>query len=113
MLNKRNTKNMLMGSNGHNIYPEKIENKLSSMALVNECIVMQRGDKLIGLVHPDYDEARSLNLSDSDIENVMEENRKQLNEELPAYCRLSAITIHEEEFAKTPKRSIKRFLYTK
>ena len=110
---KGRSKNMLLGSNGQNIYPEEIENKLSSMALVNECIVMQRGDKLIGLVHPDYDEARSLNLSDSDIENVMEENRKQINEELPAYSRLSAITIHEEEFAKTPKRSIKRFLYTK
>lgn len=65
---KGRSKNMLLGSNGQNIYPEEIENKLSSMALVNECIVMQRGDKLIGLVHPDYDEARSLNLSDSDIE---------------------------------------------
>ena len=109
---KGRSKNMLLGSNGQNIYPEEIEDKLNSMALVSESVVIQKGDKLIGLVYPDFDEAKSMNFSREDIENVMEQNRQELNEVLPAYCKLAGIRIHDEEFAKTPKKSIKRYLYT-
>lgn len=110
---KGRSKNMLLGSNGQNIYPEEIEDKLNSLTLVSESVVIQEGDKLIGLVHPDYDAAKSMGLGDADIKEIMEHNRKTLNAEQPNYCHLSEIRIHEEEFEKTPKRSIKRFLYTK
>ncbi len=108
---KGRSKNMLLGSNGQNIYPEEIEDKLNSMAMVVESIVVQRGDKLVGLVFPDYDEAKEMGLNHDDLAGVMEQNRTVLNEILPAYSRLSAIEMTEEEFAKTPKKSIKRFLY--
>lgn len=109
---KGRSKNMLLGSNGQNIYPEEIEDKLNSMTMVNESVVVQEGDKLVGLVYPDYDTAKQIGFSDNDIASIMEQNRKQLNAILPAYCHLSAIRLHKEEFEKTPKRSIKRFLYT-
>ena len=108
---KGRSKNMLLSSNGQNIYPEEIEDKLNSMALVMESVVIQRGDKLIGLVHPDYDEARNLGLTNDDLEKIMEQNRQEINNVLPAYSKISAMRIHEEEFAKTPKKSIKRYLY--
>ena len=108
---KGRSKNMLLGSNGQNIYPEEIEDRLNSMAMVVESIVVQRGDKLVGLVFPDYDEAKEMGLNHDDLAGVMEQNRTTLNEILPAYSRLSAIEMTEEEFAKTPKKSIKRFLY--
>ena len=108
---KGRSKNMLLGANGQNIYPEEIEDKLNSMAMVVESIVIQKEDKLIGLVYPDFDEARSMGFTSEDLEKIMEENRQQINTNLPAYCKLSAIHIHQEEFAKTPKKSIKRYLY--
>lgn len=108
---KGRSKNMLLGSNGQNIYPEEIEDKLSSLPLVSECLVVQRGDKLVGLVYPDLEEAKELGLNEVDIKNLMEENRKQLNEQMPAYCKLTDIELLNEEFIKTPKRSIKRYLY--
>ena len=109
---KGRSKNMLLGSNGQNIYPEEIEDKLNSMAMVSESVVIQRGDQLVGLVYPDFDEAKTMNFSREDLKNIMEQNRQELNAVLPAYCKLSAIQLHEEEFAKTPKKSIKRYLYT-
>ena len=102
-------KNMLLGSNGQNIYPEEIEDKLNSMAMVAESVVVQRGDKLVALVHPDKDEI--VNFSQSELEEIMEQNRQELNNQLPVYSRIAAIQLHEEEFAKTPKKSIKRYLY--
>ena len=104
-------KNMLLGANGQNVYPEEIEDKLNSMAMVNESLIVQRGGKLVGLVYPDFDEAHSMGFNESDIESVMEQNRKELNEQLPPFCQLSAIQLQHEEFAKTPKKSIKRYLY--
>ena len=104
-------KNMLLGANGKNVYPEEIEDKLNSMAMVNESLIVQRGDKLVGLVFPDFDEAHAMGFNDSDIESVMEQNRKELNEQLPPFCHLSAIQLQNEEFAKTPKKSIKRYMY--
>jgi long-chain acyl-CoA synthetase len=105
------SKNMLLSANGQNIYPEEIEDKLNSMALVMESIVVQRDAKLVALVHPDMDEARQLNFSEKDLRDVMEQNRNTLNQLLPAYEKISEIEIHEEEFEKTPKKSIKRYKY--
>jgi long-chain acyl-CoA synthetase len=107
------SKNMLLGSNGQNIYPEEIEDKLNSLALVNESVVIQEGEKLVGLVHPDFDEAKAMNFTSEDIKNIMEEDRIQLNSMMPNYSKVSEIRIHDEEFEKTPKRSIKRYLYQK
>ena len=108
---KGRSKNMLLSSNGQNIYPEEIEDKLNSMAMVVESVVIQEEDKLIGLVYPDYDEAKTMGLNKDDLEKIMEQNRQQLNEILPQYSKLAAIRLHEEEFEKTPKKSIKRYLY--
>ena len=109
---KGRSKNMLLGASGQNIYPEEIEDKLNSLALVAESVVIQKGDKLVALVYPDFDEAQSLNLGRSELEEIMEQNRQELNAMVPAYSKVSEIRIHEEEFEKTPKKSIKRFLYT-
>ena len=109
---KGRSKNMLLGASGQNIYPEEIEDKLNSLALVSESVVVQKGNKLIGLVHPDFDEAQSLNLGRNEMEEIMEQNRQELNAMIPAYSKISEIRIHDEEFEKTPKKSIKRFLYT-
>ena len=81
------------------------------MAMVSESIVIQRGDKLVALVHPDMDEAKNMSFTEEDLKNIMEQNRQELNNQLPVYSRISAIELHEEEFAKTPKKSIKRYLY--
>ena len=104
-------KNMLLGSNGQNVFPEEIEDKLNSMTLVNESLVVQKGDKLVGLVYPEMEEVASLDLSPEELEAIMEQNRHELNTILPTYCKLSAIKLHDTEFEKTPKRSIKRYLY--
>jgi long-chain acyl-CoA synthetase len=109
---KGRSKNMLLGASGQNIYPEEIEDKLNSLALVAESVVIQKGDKLVALVYPDFDEAQSLNLGRSELEEIMEQNRQELNTMVPAYSKVSEIRIHDEEFEKTPKKSIKRFLYT-
>ena len=102
-------KNMLLGANGQNVYPEEIEDKLNAMAMVSESLVIQRGDKLVALIHPDKDEM--MNFSREELEHIMEENRQTLNNQLPVYSRISHIELQEEEFAKTPKKSIKRYLY--
>ena len=108
---KGRLKNMLLGASGQNIYPEEIEDRLNAMPMVSESVVIQENNKLVGLVCPDLDEAESIGLTRSDIEEVMEQNRLQLNEDLPAYSKLSAIRLHDEEFEKTPKQSVKRYLY--
>lgn len=105
------SKNMLLGSSGQNIYPEEIEDKLNTLHYVSESIVIQKGDKLYGLVHPDYDEAQKDGLDDAGLRAAMELNRQELNTMVASYEQLAGIRIFEEEFEKTPKRSIKRFLY--
>ena len=109
---KGRSKNMLLGANGQNIYPEEIEDKVNSMPMVVESIVVQRDEKLVALIYPDYDEAKNMGLGKTDLEEVLEQNRQELNAVLPAYCKLSAVELYEEEFEKTPKKSIKRFLYS-
>lgn len=109
---KGRSKNMLLGANGQNIYPEEIEDKLSNMTLVSECLVVQKDDKLVGLVYPDQEQVKKFRLSATDIESIMEQNRKEINPNLPSYSQLYSIKVMENEFEKTPKKSIKRFLYT-
>ena len=109
---KGRSKNMLLGPSGQNIYPEEIEEKRSSLPYVCENIVIQQSDhKLAALIYPDFEEAYKQGLTDADIERIMEENRMAVNAELPAYSQITRIKIYPEEFEKTPKKSIKRFLY--
>lgn len=108
---KGRSKNMLLSANGQNIYPEEIEDKINSMDLVVESVVVQRDAKLVALIYPDYDEITNRHLSDTEVKNMMEANRIVLNQEMPAYSKISEIELMKEEFEKTPKKSIKRFLY--
>ncbi|MDO5525429.1 MAG: AMP-binding protein [Prevotella sp.] len=108
---KGRSKNMLLSANGQNIYPEEIEDKINSMDLVVESVVVQRDAKLVALIYPDYDEITNRHLSDIEVKNMMEANRIVLNQEMPAYSKISEIELMKEEFEKTPKKSIKRFLY--
>lgn len=108
---KGRSKNMLLGPNGQNIYPEEIEDRLNSMALVSESIVVQRNNKLVALIHPDYDEASSMGFTAEDLEHIMDQNRVELNSQMPSFAKISSIQIHENEFEKTAKKSIKRYLY--
>ncbi len=109
---KGRSKNMLLGPSGQNIYPEEIEEKINNLPLVSESIVVQLKDnKLAALIYPDFEEAYKQQLTNKDIEKFMEENRQTLNESLPAYSQITYIKIFPEEFEKTPKKSIKRFLY--
>lgn len=109
---KGRSKNMLLGPSGQNIYPEEIEEKLNGYPMVAECIVIQQGDdKLAALIYPDFEEAEAAGLDNNAIEKLMEENRVALNAELPPYSQIARVKIYPEEFEKTPKKSIKRFLY--
>ena len=102
-------KNMLLGANGQNVYPEEIEDKLNSMPMVSESLIVQDGDKLVAMIYPDQDETASL--GQEELEAVMEQNRENLNEMLPNFSRISRVILRDEEFMKTPKKSIKRYLY--
>ena len=108
---KGRSKNMLLGANGQNIYPEEIEDRLNSMALVSESIIVLRNNKLVALIHPDYDEASSMGFTAEDLEHIMDQNRVELNSQMPSFAKISSIQIHENEFEKTAKKSIKRYLY--
>ena len=110
---KGRSKSMILGPSGQNIYPEEIEDHLNNMNLVNESVVISENDKLVALVYPDFDEAMKTGMTDEQIAEVMEQNRQELNNILPAYEKISQIRIYHEEFEKTPKKSIKRFLYQK
>jgi long-chain acyl-CoA synthetase len=108
---KGRSKNMLLGPSGQNIYPEEIEDKLNNMPYVAESIIISQNNKLIGLVYPDFDELFANGLKNEDLDRIMEENRTALNQLLPAYSQITKMKIYAEEFEKTPKKSIKRFLY--
>ena len=109
---KGRSKNMLLGTNGQNIYPEEIEDKLSSLPYVTECLVIQKGEKLYGLVYTDPDEVKKGGITRQQLEEQMEQNRAELNRIVPVYARISGIVLLPEEFEKTPKKSIKRYKYT-
>lgn len=105
------SKNMLLTSSGQNIYPEEIESKLNNMPYVSESLIVLQKDKLVALIYPDFDDAFAHGLQQSDIEKAMENNRLDLNQQLPAYSQVTKVKIHFEEFEKTAKKSIKRFMY--
>ncbi|MGP1622679.1 long-chain fatty acid--CoA ligase [Bacteroides heparinolyticus] len=105
------SKNMLLTSSGQNIYPEEIESKLNNMPYVSESLIVLQKEKLVALIYPDFDDAFAHNMKQEDIEKVMEDNRKELNLQLPAYSQIAKVKIHFEEFEKTAKKSIKRFMY--
>ena len=105
------SKNMLLTSSGQNIYPEEIESKLNNMPYISESLIVLQHDKLVALIYPDFDDAFAHGLQQTDVEKMMETNRTELNQQLPGYCQISKIKIHFEEFEKTAKKSIKRFMY--
>jgi long-chain acyl-CoA synthetase len=108
---KGRSKSMILGSNGQNIYPEEIEAKLNNMPFVMESLVVESNGKLVALVYPDYEGVDDSHLSHEDLEVIMDENRKQLNKEIASYAAVSKVVLYPNEFEKTPKKSIKRYLY--
>ena len=108
---KGRTKSMILGPSGQNIYPEEIEAKLNNMSYIEESIVVERDGRLVALIYPDMAEADANNIKENELNAILENNRTLLNKELPQYMRLSSIEIHYREFEKTPKKSIKRYLY--
>ena len=105
------SKTMILGSNGQNIYPEEIEDRLNNMLYVAESLVISQGGKLVALIYPDREQADKAGISHTEIEPLMQQNIDRLNAELPAYSKVSRFKLYQEEFEKTPKRSIKRYLY--
>ena len=105
------SKTMILSSNGQNIYPEEIEDKLSNMLYVAESIIISQGGKLVALIYPDWEQIDKGGIQHSEIETLMQKNIEQLNIEMPTYCKVSCFKLYQEEFEKTPKRSIKRYLY--
>lgn len=108
---KGRCKNMLLTASGQNIYPEEIEARLNNMPFVNESLVILSGDKLIALVYADNEEAYAQGFNTKELEEAIENNRIELNKVLPAYCQITRVKLYPEEFEKTAKKSIKRFLY--
>jgi long-chain acyl-CoA synthetase len=110
---KGRSKSMILGPSGKNIYPEEIEAVINNKHYIVESVVISVDNKLIALVFPDYEMIKRDNISDEQLNDLLEKTRKEVNERLPEFMAVSKFRIHSEEFAKTPKRSIKRFLYTK
>lgn len=108
---KGRCKNLLLTSSGQNIYPEEIESRLNDMPYVAESLIILQQDKLVALIYPDSDDAFAHGLNQPDLERVMEENRQELNKQLPAFSQIARFKLYPEEFEKTAKKSIKRFLY--
>jgi long-chain acyl-CoA synthetase len=110
---KGRSKNMILGANGQNIYPEEIENRLNNTKYVAESIVMDSYGKIVALVYPDYDTAAAEHLSEDELNEKLDKTRLEINTQIPSYSQIAQIKVHPEEFEKTPKKSIKRYLYTK
>ncbi|MBR4846193.1 MAG: AMP-binding protein, partial [Bacteroidaceae bacterium] len=108
---KGRSKNMLLSASGQNIYPEEIEDKLNNLNYVSESIIIQRDEKLVALIHPDYDELAANGIEEADIDRIMKENVDELNTMIPNYSKITRYILMKEEFEKTPKKSIKRYLY--
>ena len=105
------SKSMILSSNGQNIYPEEIEDRLNNMLYVAESLIISQGGKLVALIYPDWEQVDKAGIQHSEIEELMQQNIDQLNTEMPAYSKVSCFKLYQEEFEKTPKRSIKRYLY--
>ena len=109
---KGRCKSMILGPSGQNIYPEEIESKLNNFPYVLESLILEKGGVLIGLVYPDYDAIDHAGISHKDLPEVLEQTRIELNKLLAPYEAVTALRLHPNEFEKTPKKSIKRYLYT-
>lgn len=109
---KGRNKTMLLGPSGQNIYPEEIEDKLNNMPFVMESIVIQRDNKIVALIHPDIDTCDAAGLDSAGVARELENVRKEVNKSLAAYEQISQVIVHIQEFEKTPKKSIKRYLYS-
>ncbi|MDA3779081.1 MAG: AMP-binding protein [Bacteroidales bacterium] len=109
---KGRSKSLLLGPSGENIYPEEIEAKLNNLPYIQESVVIQKENRLFGLVYPDFDSVDNYNISEDKLKKLMDENKKEVNESLPKYMQLSKIILYPEEFEKTPKKNIKRYLYS-
>ncbi len=105
------SKTMILGPNGQNIYPEEIEDRLNNMLYVAESLVISQGGKIVALIYPDWEQVDKAGIHHTEIEQLMQQNIDQLNAEMPAYSKVSHFKLYQEEFEKTPKRSIKRYLY--
>ena len=110
---KGRSKDMLLGASGKNIYPEEIESLVNNYTFVTEAIIISEDDKLVGLVYPDYEALRTAGIGEDGLAAALDEIRKDVNNRLPDYMAVTKFRVHPEEFAKTPKRSIKRYLYMK
>jgi len=110
---KGRSKTMLLGPSGKNIFPEEIEAVINNMDYISESLVIMEDNKLIALIYPDSDMLKNHNIAEDKITEILEGIRKQVNDKIPEFMQVSKYRIHPEEFVKTPKRSIKRFLYTK
>jgi len=108
---KGRCKNMILGPSGQNIYPEEIEAKINNMPYVQESLIVEQNQKLVALIFPDFDTADKHGISNEALEQIIEQNRIEANSTLPQYCQITKVKLYPEEFEKTPKRSIKRFLY--
>ena len=108
---KGRCKNMILSANGQNIYPEEIEDKLNNMPYIGESIVVDRAGKLVALIHPDTDQMEADQVQENQLAEIMKDNLKEVNQQLPSYSQLGSYELYAEEFEKTPKRSIRRFLY--
>ncbi|MFW5978945.1 MAG: AMP-binding protein [Bacteroidia bacterium] len=110
---KGRSKSMILGPSGENIYPEEIESKLNNMPYIQESLVLQKENRLVALVYPDYEKADSEGIkNENKLQEIIEENKKQVNEELPKFKQIAQVKLHPTEFEKTPKKSIRRYLYT-
>lgn len=108
---KGRSKNMILGPSGQNIYPEEIEDRINALPYVSESLVIEHDGKLVALVHPDYEQTKKDKITKENMKKIMEDNRKLANTMLPTYSQIARLKIQENEFEKTPKRSIKRYLY--
>ena len=102
---------MILGPSGQNIYPEEIEDRLNNMLYVAESLIIFQGGKLVALIYPDWEQVDKAGIQHSEIEKLMQTNNDQVNEEMPNYSKITCFKLYQEEFEKTPKRSIKRYLF--
>jgi long-chain acyl-CoA synthetase len=108
---KGRSKNIILGPSGQNIYPEEIESVINSKEYVQECLVRENNGKIEALIYPDYEALDAENRNEQDIEKILQNIKKEVNQELPVFMNISSIVLFPEEFEKTPKNSIKRYKY--
>jgi long-chain acyl-CoA synthetase len=109
---KGRKKNMLLGPSGQNVYPEELESRLSNFPFVQECVILQRNNQLVAKIYPDAEMMKQTKTKEDDLDKIMEQTRRDFNKAVAAYEQLSGIELMDQEFEKTPKKNIKRFLYT-